>query len=408
MNKDDVLFVLIAPNVSEQMGGEAIKALHIFQELKKLYPNTCQIVHIRNQEELAERLQMQDVYFLDDTWTDKFLWRSVVFRWLLNWWFSIKATRFAETLISKSGQRYKKVIIWQTEPNSPVTPRGLSKKYINCFGPINGNIYYPPAYHSHEKLKVKLRRILHFPMQRLNRLTFNSLTKADLIFTAGGARTIESLKALGCDESIMYESLDCGIKKNMFEFERVTHEGTNLKFVHFGRLVFHKGTFLIVKAMAKTKLPVTLDIIGRGPELETLKSLVSELGLEQRVNFLDWFTSHSDLFKSLHQYRGFVLPSMEDANGIVVQEAMSIGLPPICLDWGGPQLLIEHEKSGFLVNTDSEEVITDEIASHMDKLASDGELAEKLSINAREQAEEWEWSKVIDEWSRVAIALERG
>jgi len=403
MKTDDVLFVLIAPNVSEQMGGEAIKALHIFQELKKLYPNTCQIAHIRNEAELAGRLGMKDVYFLDDTFTDKLLWKSVAFRWLLNWWFSVKATRFAETLISKSDQEYKKVIIWQTEPNSPVTPRGLSSKHFNCFGPINGNIYYPPAYHSHEKLKVTLRRVLHFPMQRLNRLFFNSLTNANLILTAGGKRTIDSLKALGCRNDIMYESLDCGIKEQMFEYDRIRHQGENLKFVHFGRLVFHKGTFLIIKALAKTKNPVSLDIIGRGPELEGLKALVKDLGLESRVNFLDWFTSHADLFKSLDQYRGFVLPSMEDANGIVVQEAMAIGLPPICLDWGGPQLLINHEKNGYLVDTDDEEIITSQLAECMDKMATEGDHAEALSIAARDQAEQWEWSKVIKEWSEVII-----
>jgi len=32
----NLLLILIAPNVSEQMGGQAIKALQSFQELKKL------------------------------------------------------------------------------------------------------------------------------------------------------------------------------------------------------------------------------------------------------------------------------------------------------------------------------------------------------------------------------------
>lgn len=403
-NPDDVMFIIVAPNVSEQMGGEAIKALHIFQECKRLYPNTIQVTHARNRAEIQDRLKLEDVYFLEDSRIDKFLWRSVVLRWLINWWFSIKAARFADALVSEFKMHNKTVILWQTEPNSPVTPRGLSKNLFNCFGPINGNIYYPEAFQDQEVLKVKLRRLLHFPLQRVNRVFFNSLTKADLILTAGGKRTIDSLKALGCKDEIMYESLDCGIKKEMFEYDRIQHNGVNNKFIHFGRLVYHKGTFLIVKALKKTKEDINLDIVGRGPQFETLRALVAELDLADRVSFLDWYTSHADLFKSLEDYRGFVLPSLEDANGIVVQEAMSRGLPPICLDWGGPQLLIDHEKTGFLVDPINEEVITDQLAEYMDKLALDGELAEQFSVAARGQAESWEWTRVMTEWCSTIIS----
>jgi glycosyltransferase involved in cell wall biosynthesis len=72
---------------------------------------------------------------------------------------------------------------------------------------------------------------------------------------------------------------------------------------------------------------------------------VNRLGLHGRVKSKDWFPSHQDLMNSLSKYRGVVLPSIEDANGIVAQEAMALGLPAICLDWGGPDLLansIDH------------------------------------------------------------------
>ena len=65
--KEDVLIILAAPNVSEQMGGEGIKALQIFQEVRKLHPHTIQITHERNKHELSERLQISDVYYVADT-----------------------------------------------------------------------------------------------------------------------------------------------------------------------------------------------------------------------------------------------------------------------------------------------------------------------------------------------------
>ena len=55
----NLLLILIAPNVSEQMGGEAIKALQSFQELKKLHPDTLQITHARNRAEVARNIILQ-------------------------------------------------------------------------------------------------------------------------------------------------------------------------------------------------------------------------------------------------------------------------------------------------------------------------------------------------------------
>jgi glycosyltransferase involved in cell wall biosynthesis len=186
---------------------------------------------------------------------------------------------------------------------------------------------------------------------------------------------------------------------------RIEQSGENLRFVHYGRLVFHKGTALAIGAIAKTQRAVYLDIIGRGPELENCKQLTATLGLEMRVRFLDWFPSHDDLLNSLSQYRGVILPSIEDANGIVVQEAMALGLPAICLNWGGPQLLIKNKVSGFLIDPISKDYIVSSIARCLDDLASNSELAEGISISARAQAEYWRWSKIAQSWLSMYEAI---
>lgn len=398
--RKELLLILIAPNVGEQMGGEAIKALQIFQELRKLHPNTLQIAHARNRTEVA-RLKLEGVSFVDDTWFALLLWRSVVLRGLLEIWYSAKAVKLAEQLADRFGGAQggsDGVVIHQTEPNSPVVPRALSRRHINVFGPINGNIYYPPIFRDRERLSARLRRLMHMPSQRLNRLLPRGIKRADQILVAGGERTLVSLGAAGCPPAILKKSLDCGIRDDFLERPRVMHRGVNTRFIHFGRLVFHKGTELIIESLPKTRQPVCLDIVGRGPELDVCKELVRKLGLENRVRFLDWYTAQEDLFASFPQYRGVVLPSIEDANGIVIQEAMAMGLPPICLDWGGPSLLIEHGRSGFLIQPVSTSHITTEIARHMDQLAQDAELAESISHAARDLARGWRWSALAADW----------
>lgn len=391
------LIVLIAPNVSEQKGGEGIKALQIFEQFRKIYPNTIQITHARNRAELDAKPEIKNVMYVEDSALSIFLWKSYIFRWFIDTWFSYAAVTMAEKYV-KAHNITAPVILHQTEPNSPVVPRALSRKYINVFGPINGNIYYPPIFRDRESLPTRIRRLTHFPLQKLNRLLPFGLKGADLIFSAGGRRTSDSLKYAGCSLDIIEDSLDCGIDDKILEQTRVIHASENLRFVHYGRLVFHKGTALLIKSLKKTKFDVTLDIIGSGPELENCKRLTIELGLAQRVNFRDWFPSHDDLLKNLHQYRGLVLPSMEDANGIVVQEAMALGLPCICLDWGGPQLLVKNGETGYLVAPESIDFITTQIASHMDRLSQDSNLAEQYSIEGRRIAQSWRWSEVATEW----------
>src|SRR5262245_38505216 len=119
LNKD-TLIVLIAPNVTEQMGGEGIKALQIFQEIAKLHPNTIQITHERNRKELSDRLKLTGIYYVVDTKLSLFLWRSRVLSKLLDPWFCHKAVRMAEAIAKERGLTGSSVIIHQTEPNSPV------------------------------------------------------------------------------------------------------------------------------------------------------------------------------------------------------------------------------------------------------------------------------------------------
>jgi glycosyltransferase involved in cell wall biosynthesis len=395
---EDTLIILIAPNVSEQMGGEGVKALQIFRELRKLHKNTIQITHERNKQELSSRLRIDDVHYVPDTMLAQVLWKSYVLRWLLDPWFCRKALRLAELIAVDRGLEGSQVIIHQTEPNSPVTPRFISTRHINVFGPINGNIYYPSAFRAREKLSAKLRRVFHIPAQRLNKIFFRGVTNADLILCAGGERTKMSLIRAGCSGAIIVNSVDCGVDDRLLNRPRITHRDENFRIVHFGRLVFHKGTSLIISSLAQTRNAIRLDVIGRGPDLKNCELLTKQLGLEKRVRFLDWFEDRADLLDALAEYRAALLPSIEDANGIVVQEAMALGLPVICLNWGGPQLLVDHKVSGFLIDPESVDYIISEMANRLDQLCSDGELAEQMSIAARAQAEKWRWSQIAQTW----------
>lgn len=96
-----------------------------------------------------------------------------------------------------------------------------------------------------------------------------------------------------------------------------------------------------------------LDIGGDGPEKKGLKRLVHATGLGDRVRFrgriprndVPAFLAGSDLF---------ALPSEYETFGVVVIEAMALGVPVVSTRCGGPEDIITEDWMGILTdNTDA-------------------------------------------------------
>jgi uncharacterized protein VirK/YbjX len=210
------------------------------------------------------------------------------------------------------------------------------------------------------------------------------------------------LKLAGCSERQIVRSLDSGVPNELAEGERFHHSGENLNFVFVGRLIPLKGCDLAIRAIARSRLPLCLDIIGDGPDIEPLQRLVNELQVSDRVRFLGWIPGGTALYAQLARYRAFVFPSLADANGIVVQEAMMVGLPVICLEWGGPGLLVTPE-SGILIEPSGEEAVIEGLTAGMETLALDGSRADEMACRARQIAEThgFTWEQVVLSWRRA-------
>jgi glycosyltransferase involved in cell wall biosynthesis len=390
--------ILIAPNASEQMGGEAIKALQIALELTKRGIRVRQVTHERVRTELSGKYPQLDVTYIPETRVQALLWKSIVGRPLLKLGFQWKAAKVAGELLKADPT----AIVHYTSPVSPVLPAFRTAGARTVWGPINGSIFYPPGFRHRESWTDWFRRVSHGPLQLGHRLLFRGKQSADALLVAGGERTYRSLRLAGCRDAQFVDSVDSGILDRLYDLPRATHAGTNLRFVHNGRLVDHKGTDLVIRALAQTKNRVELTVIGRGPEKAKCELLAAELKLGDRITFIEWIKDHSQVATTLQQFRAFVFPSLAEANGIVVQEAMLLGVPVIALDWGGPALLVTPE-TGILIQPTNEATVVAELAAAMDRLATDGELAERFSAagRARAVAEGYRWQDLIERWIGV-------
>ena len=387
--------LLVAPNISEQMGGEAIKALQIYLELQRQGVDVTQITHARVRREIEAKYPQIKAVYLEDSGVQRFLWASRIFRPLLYVSFMRAATKRAAALAKgRPG-----AVVHVTSPVSPVQPHFGAGGAPLVLGPLNGNIFYPPAFRAREDATDRLRRLVHRPLQFLHKTFFPGNRRADRILVSGGERSFESLRMAGCSDERLVASIDSGINEHLADAPPIRHAGENFRFVHNSRLVDHKGADLAIRALPKTRHPITLDVIGRGPKTDEWKALVEHLGLADRVRFIPWVKDHAEMLAMLRGYRGFVFPSLAEANGIVVQEAMTMGLPVVCLDWGGPGLLVTPE-TGIAIEPKGEDFVTTEIAKAMDALGENPEMANRLAAAARERAdaEGFAWPAIIRRW----------
>ena len=126
-----------------------------------------------------------------------------------------------------------------------------------------------------------------------------------------------------------------------------------------GRLVEEKGVQVLLKAAAvlnqKDNLPHwKVLVVGDGDYAATLKQLVKELRLEQRVNFTG-AVSHSEVAAYMNCLDIFVLPSLttprwKEQFGRVIIESLACGVPVVGSDSGEIPHLIRATSGGLITH----------------------------------------------------------
>ncbi|MBC7319130.1 glycosyltransferase family 4 protein [bacterium] len=150
------------------------------------------------------------------------------------------------------------------------------------------------------------------------------------------------------------------------------------------RLTKSKGIRYLIEAFSylyDKYRGINLVIIGDGEEREKLEESAKKLNVKDRTFFLGALPNARFYFRDFHI---FVLPSLFEALGIVILEAISQKVPVIATNIGGIPEIIEDGKTGLLVPP--KDSLT--LARAMEKLIKNKELREYLGEEGNKRYKE--------------------
>ena len=143
-----------------------------------------------------------------------------------------------------------------------------------------------------------------------------------------------------------------------------------------GRLHVNKAFDTLLHALVEVP-DATLWLAGSGPEEQSLKTLASNLKLDNRVRFLGWRDDVTALMRTADL---FVCPSRSEGLGSIVMESWAHRCPIVATNSQGPGEVITDGHSGLITPVDEARPLADAIK----KVLGSEDLRQELIENAAE------------------------
>ena len=172
----------------------------------------------------------------------------------------------------------------------------------------------------------------------------------------------------------------------------------SFRVLYVGRFLYWKGMHLGLRAFAifAARYPEgSLTMVGAGPDEARWRRLAEKLGVDGHVTWVPWL-AQVELPTLYMKHDAFLFPSLHDSSGNVVLEALSHGLPVVCLDLGGPAMIADA-RSARIVSTEGrdEADVSQALAEALREIADDAALHCALSEGARKRAAELTWANQV-------------
>ncbi|PCJ15453.1 MAG: hypothetical protein COB04_13260 [Gammaproteobacteria bacterium] len=253
------------------------------------------------------------------------------------------------------------------------------------------NQYQPDAIHTHNRRPLFFTLIASFSRCRKVVNTRHGRAVGGLYWTLGAifARRIINVsddlfkQSSGFNRSFLRAKNR--VIKNGIQIHSEVSQGLNVgSIIMVGRLNAvknHLFALTVVRKCLDQGCAISLQIVGDGPELQAIEQQIERLNLQQHVTLLG---DRNDVDKLLVNADLFILPSLTEGHSIALLEACAAGLPAIVSNVGGNGEIVQHSKTGFVIDLED----ADGFASAITTLINDRQQWSEMSKSTRHWVED--------------------
>lgn len=162
----------------------------------------------------------------------------------------------------------------------------------------------------------------------------------------------------------------------------------------------------VVARLAHDFPGIHLTMIGPDKEdgsLHEMRKVAMELEVMDRIS-LPGGVSKATVPDWISKGDIFLNTTNVDNAPVSVLEAMACGLCVVSTNVGGIPYFLKHEEDALLVPPDDVQVM----AAAVRRIYREPGLAERLSLNGRAKAEQFDWSAILPQWEELLSAVAEG
>lgn len=148
------------------------------------------------------------------------------------------------------------------------------------------------------------------------------------------------------------------------EFKYVKHiPSDSINIICVAQITFRKGQIYLIDAISRilskfSKVNIKLTLVGSFDPI--YKKCIDDLELADKFIHIEHIP-HTNITNYMSYHDLLVLPSIEDGFGLVISEALSVGVPVISTKNAGASELIIDGKNGFVVDACDSDALADTI-----------------------------------------------
>ncbi len=172
------------------------------------------------------------------------------------------------------------------------------------------------------------------------------------------------------------------------------------KLLCLGRLAPQKGFDLALTAFSRIveQYPdASLVLAGDGPERSALEKQAAQLGLKHAVKFLGWVLPE-DVPALINTATIVVMPSRWEGHPLVALQATLMARPIVATRVGGLPEIVEHRRTGLLVEEESSSELAESIIDLLDNLDTATQMGKEARVRALKM---FNWESCIDAYDAL-------